>query len=769
MVRYLHIMTVLFIVVSLANIVFAPPPSAVGEEDPSKQFNSDNPVPYLTNPGSDLSVVPPSTLNQHFSSLPASRQSELSESQVNGLSPQNLKQLSSPDAMRRVSGENIRHLSGDQISQAGPQSLSDTQLKGLTAQQLLARDNFDKVTDKSKLDPAVLNQVLTQRAGTSVQLQTQGKPSTGKLLPTGFEFDTIPFVQLLARTDTIAVTNGEQVRYENNRLKAKKADILEYKGTLSKKVYTLEADEIKLYVGKADTISTECFAANNISDSNIMINQSELMLNGGQANIAYWKDKGFVYKGSNQNAFITATNLSSCSNLSNYESSGQMYVVASATIYASTSTTIETIQFNSTGFINASPDYGIYCVLLRPQSIYDFELEGEQDFSIRADSYHQVCIKRTQEQSFTRDCSSCSVVDLLNSELSTKGRMSYLRREPVFTSKNIDGMAILGFETPYTDVRIETDSPEYETRINELVWIVEKQAGNETHRFLDINETAQSITDFIGNYSVYYDDGSLFVENSIINYSTNDGFEVVVLPPQHPLIESLALVLGLLYWRRKSQMTIFMIIGLSILIAAGLLFWMLGASELNVQAVNPADKSSIVNYVQSCLEHAADDSLIEFGKPSVIYNKGNILVPSEQNAKKILGEKSAELLAECAAGFKAAGKEVVFGKPSIEVLLGEQEVIFDANYPIAVSQGHDVTKAERFSTKRKVRLKRIIQVMDGLARSLKHDNMFDLTETQTRDTSLLFYIRNGKIFTKITDRTANIKNDVYSTLVTSIR
>ncbi len=89
----------------------------------------------------------------------------------------------------------MRHLSGDQISQAGPQSLSDTQLKGLTTQQLLTRDNFDKVTDKSKLDPNVLNQVLTQRAGTGVQLQTQGKPTAGKLLPTGFEFDAVPFVQ----------------------------------------------------------------------------------------------------------------------------------------------------------------------------------------------------------------------------------------------------------------------------------------------------------------------------------------------------------------------------------------------------------------------------------------------------------------------------------------------------------------------------------------------------------------------------------------------
>ncbi len=761
---------IVFLLLLLSQQVTSPPPSSLGpavehraELSPEDQFR-ENPSEYLQS--GDLSILSPAQINQHFSSLPASRQSELSDSQINSLSPQNLKQLSSPDAMRRVSGENIRHLSGDQISQVGPQSLSDAQLKGLTAQQLLTRDNFDKVTDKSKLDPNVLNQVLSQRAGTTVLMQTQGKPTSGKLLPTGFEFDVVPFVQLLARTDTIAVTNGEQVRYENNRLKAKKADSLEYKGALSRKVYTLEADEVKLFVGKADDITAGCFAAHNITNSNISVNQSEIILSGSSANIRYGENS-FTYNSAASNSSVTL-DPNACFR-PKYLERGQTYSITSATIYSSTPTGVETIHINTTGFLNASPDFGVYCALLSPNSVYDFELDGERDFSIRADGFHQVCVRRNNEQSFTRDCSSCSVVDLLNSELSTKGKMAYLRREPVFASKNIDGMAVIDFKNIQNDIVIETDSPEYVTRINEMSQIIEMKANNETHRFLDINETAQSVTGFVGNYSVYYGDGSLFVENSIINYSTNDGFEVVVLPPQHPLIESLALVLGLLYWRRKSQLTIFMIIGLSILIGAGLLFWMLGTSELSVQAINPADTSSIINYVQSCLEQAADDSLLEFGKPSTIYNKGNSLVPSEQQAIKVLGEKSAELLAECAAGFKAAGNEVVRGKPSVDVLLGEQEVIFDANYPVAVSQGQDITKAEKFGTKRKVRLKRIIQVMDELAASLKNKNMFDITAAQTRDASLLFYVHDGKIFTKITDRTANIKNNIYSTVVTSIR
>ena len=92
--------------------------------------------------------------NRYFNQIAAAgRENDLSDIQINSLNQANLQRLTTPDAMRRVSPDNIQHLSGNQISQVGPQTLSDAQLKSLTSSQLLTQNNFDKVADKSKLDP----------------------------------------------------------------------------------------------------------------------------------------------------------------------------------------------------------------------------------------------------------------------------------------------------------------------------------------------------------------------------------------------------------------------------------------------------------------------------------------------------------------------------------------------------------------------------------------------------------------------------------------
>ena len=691
----------------------------VSERDPATEFIATNPSPCIANP---------------------SCQSQLSADQINSLSFINLQRLTNPDAIRRVSSENIEHLTGSQISEVGPETLTDSQLKGLTSQQLLSGNNFDRVPDKSKLGSNALNQVLTQRAGTGVQLDTKGRATAGKLLPTGFEFASVPFLQV----QTIKVSNGEDVRYENGRLKAKRADELEYKGAQSRKVYSLEADEVKLHVGSAEEVNAGCFQTTNVSSANFVVNQSQIMLNGGSATVVYGDSSGFEYSSTANNSFMTA-NPAACVS-TNYSQRGQSYEVAAATIRFSSKVSDETVNINSTGFLNASPEFGVYCVFLSPNSRYDFGLD-EKTFSILSTGFHQVCVRRHQAQFFSRDCSSCSVVDLLAKELLTKGDMSYLQNAPVntpvFTSKNLDGSAVLDFSDAYTGVQIETDAPEYVTRINEMAQIVEKNVGSETHQFLNISNVA-AVTGLVSNYSVFYDDAYLYTKNGIINYTTSDGFEVVVLPPSSAGLFGIALAFGL-FRKRKSQIALYFLIGLIFVIAVS--FALLSLEGTKNRNMVLTDKLQVQNYLTSCLENAADDALVNYGKESY----------SDAAAK--LSQKTASFFVDCAKEMRVSGT-TAFGTPNVDVLIADEEVIFSAKFPVVIKNKETITLDE-FQANRKVRLKRLLEIADVLAKSSKSTGMFDITEARTPDVSIVFWTDENKIYSKITDRNARIKNGVF--------
>jgi hypothetical protein len=281
-------------------------------------------------------------------------------------------------------------------------------------------------------------------------------------------------------------------------------------------------------------------------------------------------------------------------------------------------------------------------VEMEPYFKYEFRTGNPvTDFAIQAsDVPAKLFIRRTVNQAVPEEftaCKNCGVIDLPQKMISIRGDIDYLRKwfdtkktgllndySVIYHTTNPDAVVVMNFDSSHTfvdDFVVMEDAPPLTAIASNYLAIKELKVGNETHRLLGIDEKLpkeQLAQNIIKSYRTIYSPAIMKIDNNNLNYKRGT-FVVDVLSVDNPRsnvlingllsLQSSLVLLGLLipvgFFRKKAQITVFIILGLVLLIA----FVMFLGFSGTFTSLPMADIQGVNAFTKACLDQSGKESL----------------------------------------------------------------------------------------------------------------------------------------------------------------
>jgi len=230
---------------------------------------------------------------------------------------------------------------------------------------------------------------------------------------------------------------------------------------------------------------------------------------------------------------------------------------------------------------------------------------------------------------------------------------------------------------------------------------------------------------------------------------------------------------------KRGQVTIFIILGIIILAAVVLVFYLTGDTLVKQSEgkVNIETKP-LKNYVGDCLEKTGNDALTLIGKQGGVINPVNYRLYENDKVNYLcyavndyslcsnlypdlkgtiileVNEYVDKKMKECVdlSLFKDAGYKVEEGKMEINTSVYNEKVVITLNYPLTVTKGDIIVKENKFVKEFDVPLGRILEVVHDITESEAtagyFENLFYMIavrgeveiEKQARDDSRIYII-----------------------------
>jgi len=185
-------------------------------------------------------------------------------------------------------------------------------------------------------------------------------------------------------------------------------------------------------------------------------------------------------------------------------------------------------------------------------------------------------------------------------------------------------------------------------------------------------------------------------------------------------------------FNKRSQITLFIIFGIIILVTIVILISDLGGDELDINKVTQSSVPQITNYVESCIESVGKDAIIWIGEHGGYYQLpkystkaiftntayyfyiNDNLMPSKSEIEEELSEYMSEQLFSCLRNFvdfKKMGLEIEQGPIITTTMIRLNNVNFEVILPLIIKKQESVTKIEKFKkTIDSIRLNTIYEV-----------------------------------------------------------
>jgi hypothetical protein len=230
---------------------------------------------------------------------------------------------------------------------------------------------------------------------------------------------------------------------------------------------------------------------------------------------------------------------------------------------------------------------------------------------------------------------------------------------------------------------------------------------------------------------------------------------------------------------KKAQITIFIILGMAVLVLAGTVYYATGIAQQKV-FVRHIEASSAKDLVEQCLGIIADDALLTIGKhggfaelnvnyfeplnTSYLYDMGENKAPDTSVVEQQLSEYVDSHIMQCIDNFdlvKEKGIEVIEkAQPKTTVLMAEKDVRFTIDYQVEEKKADMVTTPEFLPVTKFVRLKEIITLANNIVESEKNNNgLLDLDIECSLD--VVHFPFEKTLITVITDSNFLIQNTPY--------
>jgi len=186
---------------------------------------------------------------------------------------------------------------------------------------------------------------------------------------------------------------------------------------------------------------------------------------------------------------------------------------------------------------------------------------------------------------------------------------------------------------------------------------------------------------------------------------------------------------------KRGQITVFIVVAIVIVLGL-LIYFSIRGGLIDRVNVSPEIRP-IYNFVDTCLEEVAEDSIYHIGDNGgyflypersnevgipYYFDRGENLIISKEEVQEELGEYVNEMMFFCLENFARFGDyEVDAGKIDTNVRIIERKVIFNVNYPLAIKKGESNFLLENFNKEIPSRLNTVYEV----ARLITLEQMLD--------------------------------------------
>ncbi len=232
---------------------------------------------------------------------------------------------------------------------------------------------------------------------------------------------------------------------------------------------------------------------------------------------------------------------------------------------------------------------------------------------------------------------------------------------------------------------------------------------------------------------------------------------------------------------KKAQVTLIIAIAVFIVIIAGLIFYV--ANYYKKSSIEPLvfEKASIENYINNCIKKTAEDGLRQFGKQGFVVENvknyeflnisenqtifDNSKIPSIEQIQNELSFYVDSNLNTCLKDFrdfKRQGWDVEKGNINAKTQINQEDVVFDVNFPIKVSDKVSTLNFDRFVIKLDIRLKYIYDLINKIVDfDSKYKRQVDMTMLNAHDVNVTIFEVQDSLVYVIDDSKSLIMNEPY--------
>ena len=214
---------------------------------------------------------------------------------------------------------------------------------------------------------------------------------------------------------------------------------------------------------------------------------------------------------------------------------------------------------------------------------------------------------------------------------------------------------------------------------------------------------------------------------------------------------------------KKSQMTVMIAIAIFILIIATLIFYIANYYKKSLKEPLVFERASIESYISNCIKKTAEDGLKQYGKMG--FNIDENSIPGIDDVQGQLASYMNSNLDICLKDFddfRKQGWDVEKGDVNAKAQINEQDVSFDVDYPLKVSDKSNTINFERFALSLNIRLKYIYELVNEIAEfKFKYNKEVDLTTLRDYDLEVTVFPDKKSFVYVIDDKKSLIMNEPY--------
>ena len=281
--------------------------------------------------------------------------------------------------------------------------------KGLGYDQVAYGDNYNKIQDKSKLDPKVLSEFQTNKYKHFIVPNTNNVPTTGDSGDDWFTFDNIHSISV----DKTFISNGMNFRFDKGVITIDHADSIVIEETYSYNVNDAIINVSEFVIGSADEVKVHCNTFYDVTNSRFIISQNTVKVEPG-----------------------ATLDILDC-NMADTEFEGDRITISETnpTTYNLEQGTLkfqnESIDSNTTAEVTVDPNTGFICMNITPPGTYYKTYEDiRKDFAIHIyQEPYKLCFEKTGYDGMAIPTNELNygLIDFVEQILYLNGKAQYLR------------------------------------------------------------------------------------------------------------------------------------------------------------------------------------------------------------------------------------------------------------------------------------------------------------------------------------------------------